>query len=119
MSTDADPRNRLGNFADPRSDSAEPPSGHLGPAEAEILAGLPDPCPVLDREWRVTYANLRAEQLFGRPPAEGAPPLIGRPIWEGRPELANGEFARDCRDALVGQRPVTTETCFPLQDGWF
>jgi signal transduction histidine kinase/ActR/RegA family two-component response regulator len=98
------------------------PPGEGVPAlsdQAAVLDHLPVACFVLDREWRFTYLNPRAErllaQLTGRP-AEG---LLGKDVWQECPEVADSTFSRECRQALAEQRPLEAETFYPALHRWF
>ncbi|MDO8338957.1 MAG: PAS domain-containing protein [Microcella sp.] len=52
------------------------------------LNSLSDGLILLDDEWRLVYANDRAEELIGRPFSE----IEGHSLWESFPELADTEL---------------------------
>ncbi|MBC7781687.1 MAG: PAS domain-containing protein, partial [Proteobacteria bacterium] len=68
----------------------------------------------VDSEWRFTYANGEAEQLFKRPRVD----LVGRVIWEEFPALIGTEFEHGCRRAADSKSAVTLETIFGLGHSW-
>lgn len=80
-----------------------------------ILAAITDAFVALDREWRYTYANRRAEQLFERQP--GA--LIGKHIWTEFPEGVGQPFQRAYERAMREQTPLEIEEYYPPYDRWF
>src|SRR3954470_441416 len=49
----------------------------------EVLESVGDAFFAVDREWRLTYVNHRAEQYWGRQREE----LLGRNIWEEFPQM--------------------------------
>ena len=61
MSDTAHLRTRASGNSNPAID--ESPS----PALLQALEGLPDGILLLDRDWRITYANLRARQISVQP----------------------------------------------------
>ncbi len=69
---------------------------------ASILESITDAFFALDRDWRYTYVNGKAEQLLGRKRED----LEGKNIWEEFPELAGSVFEQEYRRAAAEQRPV-------------
>jgi hypothetical protein len=69
---------------------------------ASILESITDAFFALDRDWRYTYVNGKAEQLLGRKRED----LEGKNIWEEFPELAGSVFEQESRRAAAEQRPV-------------
>ncbi len=49
---------------------------------ARIVEAITDACFFLDRDWRYTYVNRKAGEIFGRQPQD----LIGKHIWTEFPE---------------------------------
>jgi PAS domain S-box-containing protein len=73
---------------------------------ASILESITDGFLALDREWRFTYLNHRAEQLLERQSAE----LIGTSIWEQLPDLPGSVFHAECLRAVAEGVPVEFST---------
>jgi len=71
-----------------------------------ILESITDYFFALDREWRFTYVNRRAEELLGAPREE----LIGRNIWETFPQAVGSDFYREYRRAMAEQTPVVFQS---------
>ena len=86
---------------------------------AAILDTLPCGVCVLDGEWRFTYVNPKAGQLFEqhwrRPPQQ----LIGKSIWEEFPGAADGATSDQLRRAVAEQRAVEFEAFHPGPGRWF
>ena len=65
-----------------------------------ILERITDGFLALDREWRFTYANRRAEELLGQPSGS----LAGKMLWLAFPwmhdSMFGGEFERAVRDRV-------------------
>ncbi len=103
-------------------DLAQLAPGEMSPGpseEATLLKDLPHACFVLDRDWRFTYLNPRAEQLLGLLTGRRAAPLLGKDVWRECPEVADSTFSRECQQALAEQRPLETETFYPALNRWF
>jgi PAS domain S-box-containing protein len=77
---------------------------------AEILESIGDAFYAVDREWRFTYVNRKAEELWGRSRED----LLGKNIWEEFPQEVGSEFHRQIERAL--REGVTTdfETVSPV-----
>ena len=80
----------------------------------DILESVSDAFYAVDREWRFTYVNGKAEELWGRPREE----LLGKRIWEEFPEAEGSESYRQIRRAM--EEGVTTEfeTVSPVLGTW-
>ena len=61
--------------------AAAPPES-AGARLDDVLERVSDAFVALDKEWRCTYVNQRAAQLFGWRPED----LVGRHIWTAFPE---------------------------------
>jgi signal transduction histidine kinase/ActR/RegA family two-component response regulator len=91
-----------------------------GPSEETMLLNdLPHACFVLDRRWRFTYLNPRAEQLLAQLTGRPAGRLVGRDVWQECPEVADSTFSRECQEALAEQRCLEAETFYPALNRWF
>jgi PAS domain S-box-containing protein len=67
-----------------------------------ILESITDAFFALDRDWRYTYINGKAEQLLGRKRED----LQGRSLWAEFPGLVGTVFEHEYRRAADEQRPV-------------
>ena len=69
---------------------------------ANILESITDGFFAVDRGWRFTYLNGRAEQIVGRKRDQ----VLGKRLWDEFPELAGSVFRQDLERAtlLEGQR---------------
>ncbi|HJQ30168.1 MAG TPA: PAS domain S-box protein [Rubrobacter sp.] len=70
---------------------------------ADILESISDAFYAVDKEWRFTYVNGKAEQLWGRS-RDG---LLGKNIWEEFPEAVGSESHRQIQRAM--EEGLTTE----------
>jgi signal transduction histidine kinase/ActR/RegA family two-component response regulator len=114
------PSSRPGNGSSPGSSpDASPAPGGADADLAAILACLPHACFVVDRQWRLTYANPEAEQLFVQLTEAEPALLFGKDIRRECPEIADSTFSRECCDALAEQRIMEVETFYPALDRWF
>jgi PAS domain S-box-containing protein len=69
----------------------------------DILESISDAFYAVDREWRFTYVNGKAEMLWGRSRED----LLGKNVWEAFPEAVNHESYHRIRRAM--EEGVTTE----------
>lgn len=69
---------------------------------ANILESITDGFFAVDREWRFTYLNGRAEQIVGRKRQE----VQGKRLWDEFPELAVSAFRRELEQAVDSRRPI-------------
>ena len=81
----------------------------------QVFERVTDAYVALDRDWRYTYANAKACQLFGRAVGE----LIGRHIWTEFPEGAGQPFHHAYEQAMAEQRPLQIEAFYPPYNRWF
>jgi PAS domain S-box-containing protein len=81
----------------------------------DILESMTDAFVSLDRNWRYTYLNQRAGQLFGRDPQD----LAGKNIWEEFPEGIGESFYHAYHDAIAEQKFIQLEEYYPPYDRWF
>ena len=70
---------------------------------SRILESISDAFFAVDEDWRFTYLNRKAEDIWGRSRAE----LLGSDIWEEFPKLVGSELYR--RMTLALERRVRTE----------
>jgi PAS domain S-box-containing protein len=81
----------------------------------ELLTNMADGFVRLDRDWRYTFVNKRAGQMFGRSPEE----LLGRDIWEEFPEGIGQPFYRAYHKAMADQQVSQIQSYYPPWDKWF
>jgi PAS domain S-box-containing protein len=81
---------------------------------AVMLESLPDPCFALDGDWRFTYLNHQAEQLWQRSRKD----LLGTSIRDEFPEALGADAYDHCRRALTAQEAVTFESYDASRDRW-
>ncbi|MDQ3922786.1 MAG: PAS domain S-box protein, partial [Actinomycetota bacterium] len=79
-----------------------------------ILESISDAFFAVDHEWRFTYVNSKAEELWGRSREE----LLGKNIWEEYPQAEGSEFYRQIRRAAEESIVTEFETAFPVLDTW-
>ncbi|MDQ6888052.1 MAG: PAS domain-containing sensor histidine kinase [Gemmatimonadota bacterium] len=79
-----------------------------------ILESITDAFFSLDRSWRFTHINARAEALLGRNARE----LMGKSLWEEFPD-ANQEFRTRYRAAVATQMPTSFEAFYTPLESWF
>ncbi|RCS31288.1 EAL domain-containing protein [Rhodanobacter denitrificans] len=88
------------------------------PSELEfhqVFERITDAYVALDRDWRYTYLNAKACELFGR----RAEDLVGRHIWTEFPEGVDQPFHRAYEQAMAEQRPLQIEAYYPPYERWF
>jgi len=81
---------------------------------ATTLAAITDGFYTLDRDWRVTYLNDKAAELF--PGGEGA---LGASFWELFPEAPGSDFDANKRAAMERGEFRSFESYYPPFDTWF
>ncbi len=80
-----------------------------------ILESITDGFVALDRDWRYTYVNKRAAEMFGRNPAD----LIGKHIWTEFPEGVGQPFYHAYHRAMGEHVPLTIEEYYAPWERWF
>jgi PAS domain S-box-containing protein len=81
----------------------------------DIFERVSDAFVALDKNWRYTYVNDKAAQLFGRQPQD----LIGKNIWTEFPEGVGQPFHLAYERAMREQVYVQIEEYYPPYDRWF
>jgi PAS domain S-box-containing protein len=84
-------------------------------AIATILERISDACVFLDRDWRYTYLNRKAGEIFGRDPKR----LVGRHIWTEFPEGVGQKFYHAYHKAVREQAFEQLEEYYPPYNRWF
>ncbi|MDQ7825749.1 MAG: GAF domain-containing protein [Candidatus Eremiobacteraeota bacterium] len=82
---------------------------------ASVFERVTDAFVALDRDWRYTYVNARAGELFGRRPDD----LIGKHIWTEFPSGVGQPFQLAYEKAMAEQHPVHLEDYYAPWDRWF
>ena len=89
-----------GALLKPIASPGEPVSGTLDPAR--ILESISDAFVAVDREWRFTYLNAKAQQVFRMRSHR----LLGRVCWELFPEGTRTQGYRKLHEAMGENRSV-------------
>lgn len=80
----------------------------------EVLERVTDGLFALDREWRFTYVNRRAEQVLGRPRET----LLGESLWEALPNVRQTVSETRCRQAMETGETLEFEIYYPPLEVW-
>ncbi len=87
--------------------TAEQANAHLARRLSATLESITDVFYTVDREWRFTYLNGEAEQLFQRPRAE----LLGTVLWDGFAGLGTRQARAELRRAMRERCTVAFDDC--------
>jgi PAS domain S-box-containing protein len=79
-----------------------------------IIESIGDALAVVDRDWRVRFANQESLRQARRPREE----VLGRRIWEIFPALVGGRFEAEARAAFTDLQPHRFEFLYPPLGGW-
>ena len=79
-----------------------------------VLARLSIGFGIIDREWRLTYANPSMSGMVGMQGAD----LVGKNVWETFPHLVGGKFFIELHRALEQQTPAHFEFFDALLNRW-
>ena len=80
----------------------------------DILESISDAFFAVDNEWRFTYVNSKAEELWGRSREE----LLGTDLWEEFPEVEGSESYREIKRAMEEGITTKFETISPVLGIW-
>jgi len=80
-----------------------------------VLEGIRDAFLIVDRDWRVTFANAAARELIGAQRGE----LTGRSFWNVFPVAKRPEYAVHFRQAMEERVPARFEARATTMDRWF
>ncbi|MFO0576557.1 MAG: PAS domain S-box protein [Polyangia bacterium] len=105
--------------ADARSDPAHVVLSRSAPDAAQhqlsaVLESITDAFFAVDSEWRFTYVNRKAEELFGC----GREELLGQVLWEKFPQTLDSRFGREYRQAMGRQEKRQFEAYSPVLGRW-
>src|SRR5918997_4494110 len=109
-----DPRNEYQRLASSdHGNESSLPQLHEGKL-AEAFERVSDAFYAVDREWRFTYANQRAQELLGCSQEE----ILGKNIWEEFPQAVGSESYQKINQAM--EEGVTTdfESVSPVLGTW-
>jgi PAS domain S-box-containing protein len=87
-------------------------------ADAErslVLESISDAFFALDRDWKFTYLNKRAEELLRQGKAE----LLSRSIWEAFPEALGTAFQHEYEAVVATGLPTRFDAYFAPLHRWF
>lgn len=82
---------------------------------SEILESIGDGFFSVDKDWKITYWNHRAEKLLGRNKED----VLGKHLLEEFKEVLPLNYYLAYRRALDEKRPVYFEAYYPHKDVWF
>jgi PAS domain S-box-containing protein len=80
----------------------------------DILESISDAFFAVDNQWRFTYVNSKAEELWGRSREE----LLGTDLWEEFPEVEGSESYREIKRAMEEGITTKFETLSPVFGIW-
>jgi two-component system, cell cycle sensor histidine kinase and response regulator CckA len=80
-----------------------------------IIESTSDAIVALDRQWRYTFVNGNAGELFGRSPSS----LVGRHIWTEYPDGFDQPFARAYERVMATGVPESIEEHYAPWQRWF
>ena len=83
-----------------------------------ILESISDGFVVLDKEWRFTYVNPKAEEIL-RPLNKSRASLLGKSYWVEFPELVGTALEENFRSAVAERVKVEFESFHPPLNSWF
>ncbi len=79
-----------------------------------ILESITDGFCAMDRQWRFTYLNGRAEQTLGRTREE----LQGKRVWDEFPELVDTVFHHELERSAETQKPIEFSAPYAPLRAW-
>jgi PAS domain S-box-containing protein len=85
---------------------------------ANILESITDAFIVLDKEWRFTYVNPQAEQIFA-PLNKSRENLLGKSYWQEFPDLVGTPVEENFRRVATEKLKVEFDTFYPALNSWF
>lgn len=69
----------------------------------------------LDKDWKYTYLNNKAEELHGLSSRD----LIGKSIWDIFPDVVTEPFFHSLHKAMETQQPMRVELFYSTRNMWF
>lgn len=86
----------------------------LAERNAEIYESISDAFYAVDKDWRFTYVNRKAEELWMKSREE----LLGKNVWEVFPQTVGSEANRALVKAHTDRQVTRVETMSPLLRYW-
>lgn len=83
-----------------------------------ILGSITEGFFSLDRDWRITYINRKAEQIL-QPLTNNPEHMLGKNLWEVFPQAVGSAFEEQYRRAMNEQTHVSVEEFYPPLARWF
>lgn len=83
--------------------------------QADLLKTAKSAIFVLDKDWRFSYLNLEAEQMWGYSRQE----LIGQKIWNKFPEAKKSTIYEKYHEAVTNKTQLTFEAFSLIKHRWF
>jgi PAS domain S-box-containing protein len=80
-----------------------------------VLESITDAFFAVDRDWRFTYFNPKAERLLNRKPDD----LLGQVIWEVYPGLKGSEFEQAYRRVAQERDTLSLTAFYPDHQRWY
>lgn len=90
-------------------------SGGQHPVEKQVIDRISAGIMAFDDEWRFTYVNDAAEEIFQEPAEE----LLGNRIWDLFPESRETEFFDKYHEALETREQLSIELYYDEWDKWY
>ncbi|AFN73490.1 sensory box histidine kinase [Melioribacter roseus P3M-2] len=81
----------------------------------DVLENMSDAFVSLDKNWRYTYMNRKAGEIFNRNPVD----MIGKHIWTEFPEGVGQPFHLNYEKAMREKIFIKMEEYYPPYDKWF
>lgn len=85
------------------------------PQLVAILDDMREAFCAVDREWRLVYANRKAQEIWGRSLQE----MLGKNLWEECPSVRNGEARAKIERAARERASITFEYVSPNSERWW
>jgi signal transduction histidine kinase/ActR/RegA family two-component response regulator len=118
MINNTDPPDNLSSGATSLAALTDLSSGYESSDLAVFLTALPEPCFVLDQEWRFAYINPLADKLLRKFASSAPVQFLGQSIVQEFPDVADSTFCKACREALAENRVGELETFYPALNRW-
>jgi PAS domain S-box-containing protein len=83
-----------------------------------IVESITDGFMTIDRDWRITYINPRAEQIF-RPLQKTMENVLGKVFWDEFPDTLGTIFEASYRRSMRERVTVAYEAFYPALGSWF
>ena len=84
----------------------------------KIVESIADGFMVVDPDWRISFVNPRAEELF-KPLQKTRASMAGKFLWDEFPEIAGTIFEQSYRRAVREKTAVAFEALYPPLQSWF